>query len=165
MNGFVLGQKTLIFLRYLKLAVDGLYQKPSGLVEKSRIKFLLYNYQISAMKKPLTLVLFISFTLFSCSVVREKKLDKDAEQFLTYFKSALTKSDSEILALFYSGQSEEEILKGVAVLQNKDKLVSTRIRYSEATGKWEDGYLLIDLPVEIVAEGQVMVLKNLTLRL
>ncbi len=117
------------------------------------------------MKKIYAYVFVFAASVAACTVMKNDKLDKDAEQFLTDFKSVLTKSDSEILALFYSGQSEEEILKGVAVLQNKNQFVSTRIRYAEATGKWEDGYLFIDLPIEIVAEGEEMVVKHLALKL
>ena len=117
------------------------------------------------MKKIYASVFVLAACVAACTVMKNDKLDKDAEGFLTEFKSVLSKSDSEILALFYSGQSEEEILKGVAVLQNKNQFVSTRIRYAEATGKWEDGYLLIDLPVEIVAEGEEKVVKHLALKL
>ncbi len=117
------------------------------------------------MKKIYASVFVLAACVAACTVMKNDKLDKDAEGFLTEFKSVLSKSESEILALFYSGQSEEEILKGVAVLQNKNQFVSTRIRYAEATGKWEDGYLLIDLPVEIVAEGEEKVVKHLALKL
>lgn len=117
------------------------------------------------MKKIYASVFVLAACVAACTVMKNDKLDKDAEGFLTEFKSVLSKSDSEILALFYSGQSEVEILKGVAVLQNKNQFVSTRIRYAEATGKWEDGYLLIDLPVEIVAEGEEKVVKHLALKL
>ncbi len=117
------------------------------------------------MKKIYASVFVLAACVAACTVMKNDKLDKDAEGFLTEFKSVLSKSDSEILALFYSGQSEEEILKGVAVLQNKNQFVSTHIRYAEATGKWEDGYLLIDLPVEIVAEGEEKVVKHLALKL
>ncbi len=117
------------------------------------------------MKKITFYTLFFVGFVAACSIVRKEKLDKDAEQFLTEFKSVLTKTDAEILAMFFSGQSEEEILKGIAVLQNKDSAVSTRIRYWEAIAKWEDGYLLIDLPVEIVAEGEEKVVKHLALKL
>ncbi|MCE2994114.1 MAG: WG repeat-containing protein [Cyclobacteriaceae bacterium] len=117
------------------------------------------------MKKIYASVFVLAASVAACTIMKNDKLDKDAEQFLTEFKSVLSKSDAEILTLFYSGQSEEEILKGVAILQNKNQFVSTRIRYAEATGKWEDGYLFIDLPVEIVAEGEENVVKRLALKL
>jgi hypothetical protein len=117
------------------------------------------------MKKIYAYVFVFAASVAACTVMKNDKLDKDAEQFLTEFRGVLTKSDREILAMFFSGQNEEEILKGVAVLQNKNQFVSTRIRYADATGKWENGYLFIDLPVEIVAEGEEMVVKHLALKL
>jgi WG containing repeat len=117
------------------------------------------------MKKIFAYALFIVGIAAACSIVRKEKLDKDAEQFLTEFKNVLTKSDAEILAMFFSGQTEEEILRGIAVLQNKDTAVSTTIRYAEATAKWEDGYLLIDLPVLIDATGEEKIVKHISLKL
>ncbi|NOS91325.1 MAG: WG repeat-containing protein [Cyclobacteriaceae bacterium] len=117
------------------------------------------------MKKIIGYTLLIVGIVAACSIVRKEKLDKDAEQFLADFKNVLTKSDAEILAMFFSGQTEEEILSGITVLQNKDTTVSTSIRYAEATAKWEDGYLLIDVPVQIDAKGEEMVVKHLTLKL
>ncbi len=120
----------------------------------------------SYMKKILFYALLLCAGVAACTIMKNDQLDKDAEQFLGEFQAMLTKSDSEILALFLSGQSEEEILKGVAVLQNKDGAsVKTRVRYAEAIGKWDAGYLLIDLPVELSAEGEEMVVKHLTLKL
>lgn len=110
--------------------------------------------------------LALFFAIASCTVTKNDQLDKNAQQFLADFRNALKKSDSEILSMFLSGQSDEELLKGIAVLQSKNtRSIASQILFEEAKGNWEAGYLLINLPVELIGEGEPKVVKHLTLKL
>ncbi len=100
----------------------------------------------------------------ACTAVKTSELDKNAKMFLSDFQQTLGKSDEAILALFKSGQSKEEILKGIAVLQNKDTTsIKTRLVYEEATAAWEDGYLKVKIPVELIGHGEAAVINQLML--
>ncbi len=106
------------------------------------------------------------FAIASCTVTKNDQLDKNAQQFLADFRNALKNSDSEILSMFLSGQSDEEILKGISVLQNKDpQSITSRILFDEATGEWDAGYLIVNLPVALVGTGEPVIVKQLTLKL
>jgi hypothetical protein len=119
------------------------------------------------MKKNYLAILAVLVTLvFACTVTKNDGLDKNAKIFLTQFQNTLSKTDDDILSLFKSTQSKEEILKGIAVLQNKDTtFVKTVLVYDDAKAVWEEGYLNVSIPVQIIGKGAEPENNTLTLSL
>lgn len=119
------------------------------------------------MKKNYLATLAVLVTLvFACTVTKNDGLDKNAKIFLTQFQNTLSKTDDDILSLFKSTQSKEEILKGIAVLQNKDTtFVKTVLVYDDAKAVWEEGYLNVSIPVQIIGKGAEPEINTLTLSL
>ncbi len=119
------------------------------------------------MKKNYLAILAVLVTLvFACTVTKNDGLDKNAKIFLTQFQNTLSKTDDDILSLFKSTQSKEEILKGIAVLQNKDTtFVKTVLVYDDAKAVWEEGYLNVSIPVQIIGKGAEPEINTLTLSL
>jgi hypothetical protein len=119
------------------------------------------------MKKYHPIFIIIPIILvIACTVTKNDGLDKNAKMFLTEFQKTLNKSDEEILLLFKSAQSKEEILKGIVVLQNKDtSFIKTVLVYDEAKAVWEEGYLKVSIPVQLIGKGAEPETSTLTLSL
>ncbi|HEV8512817.1 MAG TPA: WG repeat-containing protein, partial [Cyclobacteriaceae bacterium] len=107
-----------------------------------------------------TIILIIAIVV-GCSVTSKNEIDKDVEVFLNDFQSKLKDPDYEIMNLFSTNQPKEEILKAIAILQNKDtSLIKSRIVLSAAKSSWVDSWLTVEIPVELINKGQVWHDKN-----
>ncbi len=99
-------------------------------------------------------LLSLLWEVAACTVSNKNDINKDVKAYLADFNSKLSQSDEVIWKQFMTLQNKEEIFKIIRILQNKEsKIVSAKIGYDEATSKWEEGFLKVDIPVTLLANN------------